>query len=131
MFLFLSLALVKRYTELQGLLERGELTASGRGWHVDDLPLIQTLGIAAGLACVLVLALYIDSAPAQQLYATPEALWLLCPLILYWIGRLWFKTHRGEMHDDPVVFALSDRISLILFTLAATILYFATLGLNP
>ncbi len=131
MFLFLSLALVKRYTELQGLLDRGELTASGRGWHVDDLPLIQTLGVAAGLACVLVLALYIDSAPAQRLYATPEALWFLCPLVLYWISRLWFKTHRGEMHDDPVVFALSDRISLILFSLAATILYFATLGLNP
>ncbi|MFE8033760.1 UbiA family prenyltransferase [Thiohalocapsa marina] len=73
MFIFLSLALAKRYTELDSLRRRGELTVAGRGWHVDDLPLVQTLGTGAGLACVLVLALYIDSAPARQLYATPQA----------------------------------------------------------
>ena len=129
MFIFLSLALAKRYTELDGLRQRGELTAAGRGWHVDDLPLVQSLGTGAGLAAVLVLALYIDSAPARQLYATPQALWLVCPLLLYWISRLWFKTHRGEMHDDPVVFALRDRGSLATGALAAASVLLATLGL--
>jgi 4-hydroxybenzoate polyprenyltransferase/phosphoserine phosphatase len=129
MFIFLSLALSKRYTELDGLRQRGELTAAGRGWHVDDLPLVQTLGTGAGLACVLVLALYIDSAPARQLYATPQVLWLVCPLLLYWISRLWFKTHRGEMDDDPLVFALRDRVSLGTGALTAGIVLLATLGL--
>jgi len=130
MFLFLSLALVKRYTELQGLLERGELTASGRGWHVADLPLVQNLGTSAGLASVLVLALYIDSEPARRLYATPEALWFLCPLLLYWISRLWFKAHRGQVHDDPVVFALRDRVSLLIGIGAAGITLLATVGVR-
>ncbi len=128
MFIFLSLALAKRYTELDGLRRRGELTAAGRGWHVDDLPLVQTLGTGAGLAAVLVLALYIDSAPARQLYATPQVLWLVCPLLLYWISRLWFKAHRGEMDDDPVVFALRDRVSLGLGIGVAGIILLATLG---
>jgi 4-hydroxybenzoate polyprenyltransferase/phosphoserine phosphatase len=125
MFIFLSLALSKRYTELDSLRQRGELTAAGRGWHVDDLPLVQTLGTGAGLIGVLVLALYIDSEPARRLYATPEALWLICPLLLYWISRLWFKTHRGEMHDDPVVFALRDRISLMIGALTLGIVLLA------
>lgn len=129
MFVFFSLALSKRYTELDGLRQRGELTAAGRGWHVDDLPLVQTLGTGAGLACVLVLALYIDSEPAKQLYATAQALWLVCPLLLYWISRLWFKTHRGEMHDDPVVFALRDRVSLGTGATTAVIVLLAVLGL--
>lgn len=114
MFMFLSLALVKRYTELASLLERGELVATGRGWHVDDLPLVQSLGVGAALACVVVFALYVDSPPAKALYARPEALWLVCPLLLYWVARLWFKTHRGEVPDDPVVFALRDRLSLAI-----------------
>jgi len=128
MFIFLSLALVKRYTELQGLLERGELTATGRGWHVDDLPLVQTLGTASGLICVLVAALYVDSEPARRLYAIPEALWLICPLLLYWVSRLWFKTHRGQVPDDPVVFALRDRISLLIGALSVGIVILASVG---
>ncbi len=129
MFIFFSLALAKRYTELDGLRRRGELIAVGRGWHVDDLPLVQTLGTGAGLAGVLVLALYIDSVPAKQLYATPQVLWLVCPLLLYWITRLWFKTQRGEMHDDPLVFALRDRVSLGTGALTAGIVLLAALGL--
>lgn len=130
MFIFLSLALVKRYTELRSLLERGELKAEGRGWHVDDLPLIGGLGAASGIAAVLVLALYIDSQAAQNLYATPEALWFICPLLLYWVSRLWFKTHRGEMHEDPVVFAIQDRTSLVVGALTAAIVAVATLGIG-
>jgi 4-hydroxybenzoate polyprenyltransferase len=128
MFIFLSLALVKRYTELDGLRKRGELTANGRGWHVDDLTLVQSLGTSSGLLCVLVLALYIDSVPAQRLYATPEILWLICPLLLYWVSRLWLKAHRGEVHDDPVVFALRDRVSLLIGALCAFIVGLAAIG---
>jgi len=127
LFIFLSLALAKRYTELDGLRQQGALTAAGRGWHVDDLPLVQSLGTGAGLAAVLVLALYIDSAPARQLYASPQALWLVCPLLLYWISRLWFKAHRGEMHDDPVVFALRDRMSLVIGVFTVAIVLLATI----
>lgn len=128
MFIFLSLALVKRYTELDGLRSGGELTANGRGWHVDDLPLVQALGVSAGLMCVLVLALYIDSVSAQRLYATPELLWLVCPLLLYWVSRLWLKTHRGEVHDDPVVFALRDRVSLGIGAITAVVVVLAAAG---
>jgi len=131
MFIFLSLALAKRYTELYGLRERGEFTAAGRGWHVNDLSLIQALGTGAGLGSVLVIALYINSPQAQQLYAISEILWLVCPLLLYWIVRLWFKTHRGEMHDDPVVFAIRDRVSLITGVIAAAIVLAATVGWSP
>jgi len=129
MFIFLSLALAKRYTELDELRQRGELIAPGRGWHIDDLPLIQTLGSSSGLACVLVLALYIDSAPATRLYAAPQVLWLFCPLLLYWITRLWFITQRGQMHDDPVVFALRDRVSLRTGAVGAGIVLLASVGL--
>jgi 4-hydroxybenzoate polyprenyltransferase len=131
LFLFLSLALVKRYAELDGLQARGELTAAGRGWQVADLPLIGGLGAASGMAAVLVLALYIDSEPARRLYQLPEALWLLTPLLLYWVSRLWFKTHRGEMHDDPVVFALRDRVSLGIGGVAVAIVLLATQGVGP
>jgi 4-hydroxybenzoate polyprenyltransferase/phosphoserine phosphatase len=129
MFIFLSLALAKRYTELDGLRERGKLTAAGRGWHVDDLPLVQTLGTGAGLVSALVMALYINSPQAQQLYAASEILWLVCPLLLYWIVRLWFKTHRAEMHDDPVVFALRDRVSLAIGALTAVVVLVAAAGI--
>lgn len=131
LFLFFSLALIKRYAELDSLKGRGELTSGGRGWHVDDLPLIGGLGAAAGLGAVLVLALYIDSEPARRLYQLPEALWLITPLLLYWVSYLWFKTHRGEMHEDPVVFALRDRASLGIGAMAVTVLLVATQGLVP
>jgi len=128
MFIFLSLALVKRYTELKSLQERGELLAAGRGWHVNDLPLVGAIGASSGVTCVLVFALYIDSQPAQQLYRMPEALWLICPMLLYWMSRVWFKAHRGQMHEDPVVFAMTDRVSLIIGLVAAGIAALASYG---
>lgn len=128
LFVFLSLALVKRYAELDGLRQRGELTSVGRGWHVDDLHLVGSLGAASGIAAVLVLALYIDSETARRLYQLPEALWLLTPIVLYWVSHIWFKTHRGEMHEDPVVFAFRDRVSLGLGFLAGCVVLLATRG---
>ena len=117
MFLFLSLALVKRYTELALMRERGRSEATGRGYSVDDLPMVAALGGTSGYLSVLVLALYINSPVSEHLYSQPKFLWLLCPLLLYWISRTWLLTHRGQMHDDPLVYALRDRVSLLTLVL--------------
>jgi 4-hydroxybenzoate polyprenyltransferase/phosphoserine phosphatase len=120
MFLFLSLAFVKRYAELHALLRQQHFNAVGRDYVVDDLPILQSMGTASGYLSVVVLALYINSPEINALYAEPKVIWLLCVLVLYWISRVWVKAQRGEMHDDPVVFALKDRISQVVGLLAAT-----------
>lgn len=125
MFLFLSLAAAKRYAELRAAHAAGKADAPGRGYSVDDLPLLQSSGVAAAYLAVLVLALYVNSG-AAAMYRVPELLWLLCPLLLYWMNRVWLKTSRGQMHDDPVVFALTDRPSLIVFVLGGLLAWFAT-----
>jgi 4-hydroxybenzoate polyprenyltransferase/phosphoserine phosphatase len=122
MFLFLSLAMIKRYTELHTLLQHGRNRTDGRGYEVDDLGLIQSLGCASGYLAVLVLALYINSTASEALYRHQQVLWLLCPLLLYWISRIWLKTHRGLMHDDPVIFALTDRVSRFVLALCAVVI---------
>ncbi|MGQ0800227.1 MAG: UbiA family prenyltransferase [Pseudomarimonas sp.] len=122
MFMFLSLALLKRYTELAALLADGLNIASGRGYRVDDLPLLHSLGAASGYGAVLVLALYINSPESLALYARSYALWLLCPLLLFWISRAWLVAHRGGMHDDPVIYAATDRDSLIIAALGGLVL---------
>jgi 4-hydroxybenzoate polyprenyltransferase len=124
-FLFLSLAFVKRFAELDSLRRQQRLRAVGRGYHVEDLPLLQSLGIAAGYMSVLVLALYINSPEIQALYQRPKLIWLLCVLMLYWISRVWMKAQRGRMHDDPVVFALKDRVSLAIGLLGAVTVFAA------
>ena len=121
MFLFLSLAMIKRYTELVALARAGAGDGIGRGYAADDLPLLQSLGGASGFLSVLVLALYINSTASELLYRHPIVLWLLCPLLLYWISRAWLIAHRGEMHDDPVVFAVTDAVSRLLLALAVII----------
>ena len=117
MFIFLSLALLKRYTELNSVRSSGKEKAAGRGYGTADLPLLQSLGAAAGYISVMVLALYINSPESLKLYTRPQVLWLLCPLLLYWISRAWVIAHRGHMHDDPVVFAATDRGSQIIVLL--------------
>jgi 4-hydroxybenzoate polyprenyltransferase len=124
MFLFLSLAVVKRYAELL-LTKDGDGKAAGRGYVADDLPLLRALGVASGFASVLVLALYVNSPQSIAGYSSPKVLWLLCPLLLYWISRVWMLTHRGRMHDDPVVFALRDRVSLVLVAAMAAVVMLA------
>lgn len=126
MFIFLSLALLKRYTELAAMAESGRDGAAGRGYSVSDLPLLQSLGSSAGFISVLVLALYINSSESLALYANPEVLWLLCPVMLYWTSRVWIIAHRGEMHDDPVVFAVMDRTSQVVAALSTGIVLAAT-----
>ncbi|HEX7815147.1 UbiA family prenyltransferase [Dyella sp.] len=125
MFFFLSLAMVKRFVELLSLQASGKVKASGRGYDIEDIPLIQSLGASSGYLAVLVLALYVDSTASTQLYAHPHYLWMLCPLLLYWISRTWAIAHRGLMHDDPVVFAVMDRTSQILGVIAAVIVALA------
>jgi 4-hydroxybenzoate polyprenyltransferase len=121
MFLFLSLAMIKRHAELDALLKQGDSRSAGRGYAVDDLPLVQSLGGASGFIAVLVLALYINSTASELLYRRPQVLWLLCPLLLYWISRAWLIAHRGDMHDDPVVFAITDGTSRLLLAIAIVI----------
>jgi 4-hydroxybenzoate polyprenyltransferase/phosphoserine phosphatase len=118
-FLFLSLAFVKRFAELEALRRQNRLRAAGRGYHVEDLSLLQSLGTAAGYLSVLVLALYINSPDIQALYGRPKVIWILCVLMLYWVSRVWMMAQRGRMHDDPVVFALKDRQSIGIGVLAA------------
>lgn len=112
LFFFLSLAFGKRYQELaEAKLEDDTPGRKIRGYRVGDLSLIESAGIGSGLVAVLVLALFLRSSDVAILYQSPRLLWLICPLILYWVGRFWIITIRGGMHDDPVVFALKDRLS--------------------
>lgn len=122
-FFFFGLAMVKRYSELRG--QEGTETA-GRGYFRSDLEPIGTFGVASGMISVLVLVLYVMSPEVRLLYRHPTVLLLLCPLFLYWITRLWFKANRGEVPQDPVVFALTDRTSYIAGILAMAVLYAAT-----
>ncbi len=116
-FAFMSLGVVKRYTELYDAAKAGTAGGHGRGYSASDLPLLLNLGTAAGFCSVVVMALYINSPDSQLLYAHKKLLWLICPLMLYWISRVWLLTARGQMPDDPVVFAMRDRISLVTFAL--------------
>ena len=109
MFIFLSLALVKRCSELAMMTATNKTTMSGRGYQTDDLANLQMMGIASGYMSILVIALYIDNPTVTELYTHPQMLWLLCPVLLFWISRIWLKTGRGEMHDDPLIFAIKDR----------------------
>jgi 4-hydroxybenzoate polyprenyltransferase/phosphoserine phosphatase len=118
-FLFFSLALVKRYAELLAMQKQDSLHTIGRGYHVEDLPLLHSMGTASSYLAVLVMALYINSPEVESLYRHPQLIWLLCVMLLYWTSRMWIKTHRGEMHDDPVVFALKDKTSLFIGVVAA------------
>jgi 4-hydroxybenzoate polyprenyltransferase len=116
MFLFLSLALIKRSAELASHAD----TAHGpvrRGYGRADLDHLRTMGVASGYLSVLVVALYINSEEVLENYSFPQALWLVCPLLLYWVSRLWLKTGRGEMHHDPLIFAIRDPISQCLAAL--------------
>lgn len=121
MFLFLSLALIKRYAELGVQRRAGHDTAHGRGYVTSDYELLAALGGASGYLAVLVLALYINSTASAELYRHPSVLWLLCPLLLYWVSRIWLIAHRGAMHDDPVLFAARDKVSLAVLVLAAVV----------
>ena len=120
-FFFLSLALVKRFAELENLRERGGVSAGGRGYHITDIEQLRTFGSASGFASVVVLTLYISNLDAAQLYQHTRRLWLLVPVLLLWIMRLWLQASRGQLNEDPVVYAITDRRSLLLGLLVVAI----------
>ena len=127
MFLFLSLALVKRYAELRESRSKDKTEPTrGRGYYPSDLEMISSLGAASGYLAVMVLALYIQDPATEALYRHPQIIWLACPLLLYWVTRTWMIAHRGWMHEDPVVFAMKDRNSLLLGVFFAAVFWFAT-----
>lgn len=113
-FLFTSLAFAKRHSELARLAGEEAEAPHGRGYVIGDLSMIESVGPTSGYLAVLVLALYINSENMKELYERPGALWLICPLMLYWITRLWFAVKRGELHEDPLVYAVRDRVSILV-----------------
>lgn len=128
-FLFLSLAFVKRYAELQVQILAGKEKAHGRGYLTSDAPLVQMLGITAGYAAVLVLSLYLNSDAVLALYRQPEIVWGAVPVMLFWVSWIWMQAHRGHMHDDPLVFAVKDRASLTAGLAFAAVLAAGAIGL--
>ena len=128
MFVFLSLALLKRFLELHSLRQQNRHEAKGRGYTAGDLELVTTLGLVSGYLAVLVLALYVNSPQVQKLYAQPVRLLLVCPLLLFWVSRVWFLAHRGQMQDDPVAFAVRDWVGYAVGALTLVVMWLATGG---
>jgi len=126
MFVFLSLAFLKRYSELLIVANAGQEQAGGRGYLASDLPLVQMMGIASGFTSVVIMALYINGDTVQAIYRTPEMLWITVPVLLYWVTRMWMQAHRGNMDDDPMMFALRDRYSLVSIALIVAVMWLAT-----
>jgi len=127
-FLFLSLAFVKRYAELLLQGQSGKHKVHGRGYFTSDGPLVMNMGVTAGYASAVVLALYLNSDNVLMLYEQPEAVWGAVPVLLFWISWIWMQAHRGNMHDDPVVFAVKDRASRLAGLAFGTVLVIGALG---
>lgn len=121
LFMFLSLALVKRCAELEFMSGDGNVSVAGRGYRTSDLSYLISMGIASGFVAVMLLALYIDSQVGGEMYPHAEWLWLIVPVVLFWIMRLWLKISRMEIHDDPLLFAITDRTSWVVAVVIACI----------
>lgn len=131
-FLFLSLALVKRCAELEEAVEAHHAPAPGRGYQPRDLATLRTMGMTSGFMSVLVLTLYIDSPNSRALYGQPDWLWAAAPVLLLWVMRIWFKTGRRELYgEDPLAFALKDPFSWITLFIMGGIGVAATIGWQP
>lgn len=126
-FLFLSLAIVKRFSELQRTREKGESLTNGRGYQLSDIEQLRSFGTVSGLAAVLVFALYINSYDIAGLYRHPARMWLVVPLLLWWIFRVWLLASRGQLDEDPVIFAVTDKLSLAACAAIAAIAVLATI----
>jgi 4-hydroxybenzoate polyprenyltransferase/phosphoserine phosphatase len=128
MFLFFCLAVVKRLSEVTRHVKDGRTDKiSGRGYLPEDIDMLRGMAAASGYMAVLVLALYVNSPELLPLYRHPDALWVLCPILLFWVSRVLMLSHRGDMHDDPVVFALRDRVSLLVGAAAVAALIISAL----
>ncbi len=127
-FFFLSLAFVKRYAELRTQLLEVNEKISGRGYSTTDASMVQLLGVASGFAAVLILALYLNTTTVHDLYKSPQVVWGAVPVLLYWVSWIWLKAHRGEMHDDPLVFAVREPESLVAGAIFVGILLVGAVG---
>jgi len=125
MFLFLSLAFLKRFTEVSAMEGDATEQVRRRGYIRGDREWLGSMGGASGYLSVLVLALYINSEQVVALYRVPLLLWLVCPLLLFWTSRMWLLAHRGRIHDDPIVATVRDPVSYVLGALVAVVMYFA------
>jgi len=114
LFIFLSLALVKRYSELFNTDDTIEGKIKGRGYHKSDMPLLLIIGVVSGYMSILILGLYINDVAIITHYTTPDWLWLVVISILFWVSQIWLTTYRGDMHEDPVLYAIKDRDSLLV-----------------
>jgi 4-hydroxybenzoate polyprenyltransferase/phosphoserine phosphatase len=121
LFLFLSLAMVKRFSELQNTRERGQVPANGRGYLLGDIEQLRSFGTACAYAAVVVFSFYIGAQGTSHLYRHPLRLWLVTPLMIYWLSRVWLLASRGELNEDPVIFAVTDRVSLLIGVLVAAV----------
>jgi 4-hydroxybenzoate polyprenyltransferase len=121
MFIFLSLAFVKRFTEVRVMIDQNKTKTSGRGYLISDEHLLSSLGVGSALMSVLVFLLYANSPEIMELYKRPELFYGIAPFLLYWLIRIWFKAHRDEMHDDPIVFTGKDWASYVIGLLIAVL----------
>jgi len=126
-FLFLSLAMVKRFSELSTLRGRGDVTPHGRGYLVADLEQIRSFGTSSAYAAVVVFALYISRPDVDALYRHSGRLWFIVPFMLYWLNRVWLLASRGELDEDPVIFAIQDKVSIAIGFCIALLAVYATL----
>lgn len=120
-FLFFSLAIVKRFAELENLRASGAAPRNGRGYLVADLNQLRSFGTSSAFAAVVVFAIYISSREVMTLYRRPEMLWLIMPLMILWLCRVWLLASRGSLNEDPLVFALTDKMSLLIGAAAAAV----------
>jgi len=127
MFIFFSLAMVKRYAELLQMNSHGlEDSIFGRGYMKTDSNMIASMGSSSGYIAVAVLALYINDLSSSVLYKHPEVIWAACPVMLYWVTRIWMLAQRGMIHNDPLVFAINDTGSIIVGIVILSIFWMAT-----
>lgn len=127
LFLFSSLAFLKRYTELLLTVEAEQAHAARRGYERGDAEFTMVAGTALGFIAILVLTLYISSADVQKLYSHPYRLWYVIPFLTYWIAHLWLTSHRGKMHDDPILFAIKDSRSYLVMAASIVVMIWASL----
>jgi 4-hydroxybenzoate polyprenyltransferase len=126
-FLFLSLAMVKRFSELQNIKAKGNALSNGRGYLLADIEQLRAFGTASAYASVVVFAFYIYGAASGGLYKHPSRLWLMTPMLILWLSRVWLLASRGEMDEDPVIFAVTDRMSLLIGAFVVLIAILAAL----
>jgi hypothetical protein len=127
LFIFLSLAMAKRYSELVNAAELVDSGNSGRSYRAGDRELLMNIGVASCFSAIVILSLYVHSNEVVALYRRPGLLLLQCPLILFWTSRIWLKAHRGELNEDPVTLAIRDPVSYCVAAVALGIMTLSSL----